>query len=395
MTKRKTLSIAIISLMAVVSFNLIGTTQPPAQPSVQLLTAPNPAQLLPFEAEATTPQSPARLTLKVLDAAGQPLKDAKIHLTIFTPTKNNWFPTDLTVVEETKLLDIESIAPTGKLQVHQMFPIRGKYQLLVNVDPISKNQFTPFQQKLILSVRENPIKWINLAILAVIFLLVGLSGGWLIGGKPEILPVAIAPERVRLLLSGVVVVAIATLIFVNITAETAESHNREHRDSHEHLLSLGKSEIVDSTGIKLEISGDSDATVGQLAKFQIQAIDTKTNQPASDLTFKIKTIQQEDKWVSFAYKGTTDANGKFAWQQQFFDGDPHEVEVEFASKDNKATEFVPLRVTKAVSVEGIAPPLSVRLISLAYFTGIIAIGLILGLNLRRLPLEKFLHLHFH
>ena len=395
MTKRKTFAIAIISLMAALSFNLIGTTQPPTQPSVQLLTAPNPAQLLPFEAEATTPQSPARLTLKALDATGQPLENAKIHLTIFTPPKNTWFPTDFPAVEATKLLDIETIAPNGKLQVHQMFPIRGKYQLLVNVAPISKNQFTPFQQKLVLFVPENPIKWINLAILAMILLLVGSGGGWIIAGKQEFMLGIIAPKRVRLLLSGVVVVAIAALIFVNINVVTAESHSHAPDNYSENLLSTVRSEIIDSTGIKLQISGDNEATVGQLANFQIQAIDTKTNQPTSDLTFKIKTIQQEDKWVSFAYKGTTDANGKFAWQQQFFDGNPHKVEVEFASKDNKATEFVPLLLTKPISVEDIAPPLSVRLVYLAYLTVIIAIGLILGFALRRLPIEKFIHLHFH
>lgn len=386
MRKPQRLLIAIITLMAVLYFGSIGVAKS-SQPTVQLTVGSAGGQLFPFEAEAATSQFPAGLTLQALDEAGQPLQNAKIHLTILTPPKNTWFPTDFPLVEGTKLLDIESIAPRGKMQVQQMLPIQGKYQLLVNVTPIVENQFTPFDRKLTLYVPENPLEWVNLGILAWILLLVGLGGGWVIGGKEEILPGAIVPARVRLLVSGVAVAAIATLLLVNISAELAESHSHEHNRYREVSLSAHQSEIIDSTGIKLLIAGDTDAKVGQVANFEIQAIDPKKDRPVTDLNFKIKTIHQESKWVAFAYNGKTDINGKFAWQQQFFDGAPHKVEVEFAPQ-NDATEFVPLRVTRAIEVEGAAPPLSVRLIPLTYCTGIIAIGLILGLQLRKLPLEK-------
>ncbi|WP_157374143.1 hypothetical protein [Nostoc sp. PCC 7107] len=38
---------------------------------------------------------------------------------------------------------------------------------------------------------------------------------------------------------------------------------------------------------------------------------------------------------------------------------------------------------KNVDVEGVAPPLSIRLIILCYLTGIIIIGLLVGLQLHR------------
>ncbi|MFB2972836.1 hypothetical protein ACE1CD_28080 [Aerosakkonema sp. BLCC-F183] len=382
MKKTKHLLIGAIALMAIACFRSSGVAQNP-QPTVQLTTQPTVDKLLPFQAAAATPQSPALLKLQALNTSGKPLKDARIHLSILTPPQNPWFPTDFPIVEGTKLLDIETIASDGKLQIQQILPIRGKYQLLVNVTPVVANEFTPIQQKLSVSVAENSVKWRNFAILAVILLLVGLAGGWVIGGKQKIQPGEIAPSQVRLLLSGLTVIAIVALLFVNISAELAESQTHEHHHSHEDSPLQEKPTIINA-GIKLELSGDSHATVGQLANYQIQATDTKTGKPASNLAFKIETTQLEDNWVAFAYNGKTDAKGNFAWGQQFFDGAPHRVEVEFSPKINGDNKSSPLRLTKAIEVEGIAPPLSLRLISLAYFTGIIAIGLVIGLRLPHL-----------
>ena len=69
------------------------------------------------------------------------------------------------------------------------------------------------------------------------------------------------------------------------------------------------------------------------------------------------------------------------WQQQFFDGAPHKVEV---SPQKIATQrFLPLRVKREIEAERVAPPLTVRLTALTYFTGIVVIGLLSGLALYR------------
>jgi hypothetical protein len=97
----------------------------------------------------------------------------------------------------------------------------------------------------------------------------------------------------------------------------------------------------------------------------------------------IKATQLEDKWVAFAYQGMTDAKGQLTWEQQFFDGAPHKIEVEVSPQPQATRQFPPLRVAKSIEVEGVAPPLQVRLIALAYFTSIIVLGLVIGLKLRR------------
>lgn len=380
--------ISAICLMGVIFYGWIGLSQTP-QASVRLTTKPPIAQIRPLEAEATKAlesgsyQPPVQLTLQAIDAQGQALKEASIHLQIFTRPKNPWFTTDFPIVEGTKLLDMEGNAPTGQLQLQQTLPTRGKYQLLVAVTPIVPNAFTPIQQTLTLSVPENEAKYRNFGVLAVILLAAGFGGGWIIGSRQPLQPGEIAPQRVRMLLSGVIMVAIVALLYVNISAEFAQSH-QSMAMSHptEDAPKAAQPAKLQAQGLEMQLSGNTSATVGQPAQLQVSVVDAKTRQPVTDVVLKVTTTQLENNWVAFAYQGTPDSTGKLAWQQGFFDGAPHSIEVEIAPQATSKRQFQSFKVAQDMPVEGVAPPLSVRLISLAYFTGIVTIGLLLGLSIQ-------------
>ncbi|MDZ8055580.1 MAG: hypothetical protein RMX68_004670 [Aulosira sp. ZfuVER01] len=376
-------------MMSVVFYSFKGFSQSP-QPSVRLISPTPSSHIIPFEAEASTPQSPVKLALQAQDSTGKALENAKFSLQIFTPPATPWFTTDFPVVEGTKLLDIETIAPKGQLEFQQMLPIRGNYQLKVNVTPVVANAFTPIEQTLTLPVAENWVKYRNFAILAVFLLLVGLGGGWVIGGRGAIAPGEMAPQRVRLLLSGLIVVAIAALLFVNISAEVAQSESSGHAHNHDHhhhgsatATQVDNSGIVRQQGLQAQLLGDDSATVGKPAALQVKIIDEKTNQPVQDVLLNIKTTQLEDGWVAFAHKDVPNSTGQFAWEQQFFDGAPHKLEVEIAPQPNASRQFTPFQVQKQIDVEGVAPPFSVRFISLAYMTAFVIVGLLIGLQLKR------------
>ncbi len=371
--------ISLFCLMGAVFSGLVVSSQMP-QPSIRLSTQPSISQILPFEAEASVTPSPVKLTLQALDTAGQALENAKIHLQILTPPKNPWFPTDFPIVEGTELLNIEAVAPKGELQIQQMLPIRGKYQLLVEVTPIVAEAFTPFLQTLTLSVPENSIKYRNFGILALVLFAVGIGGGLVLGGEQQIQEGEIAPQRVRLLLSGAIIVAIISLLFINISAELAESHTAHHKQD---SPKLEEPAMLQSQGVEARISGDMEVTVGQLANLAVQVSNAQTGQPVSDAILNIKATPVEGEWVAFAYQGVTDTKGQLKWEQQFFDGAPHKVTVEVSPQPQAQLQFLPLKVVKQISVEGVAPPLQSRLMVLAYFTSFIVLGLVLGLQLRR------------
>ncbi|MGV0025355.1 hypothetical protein [Phormidesmis priestleyi] len=383
--------ISVICLMSMIVYGVMGFSQTP-QPTVRLTTDPaisssypqGVAQLTPFEAEATTNKPPARLTLQAVDASGQLLENANIHLQILTPSKTPWFTTDFPIVEGTTLLVMDATAPKGELTLQQVFPIRGTYQLLAKVTPQTANSFAPFEQTLTLSIPENWVKYQNFALLVAILLAVGIGGGWVIGGRQPIQSGEIAPQQVRLLLSGAIGVAIVALLFVNISAEIAQSGMSmpmSHMTKAAPLVD--KPDRMQSQGIDVRLSGDTNATVGKLAQFQVAVIDLKTKQPVKDVILNIKATQLENNWVAFAYQGVPDAMGQLTWQQQLFDGAPHKIEVEVAPAPNSNRKFQPFTVAQTIDVEGVAPPLLVRLISLSYLVGVVGVGLVLGFRLQR------------
>jgi hypothetical protein len=377
--------------------------------TVKLTTEPSVAKIAPYEAESTTKQQPVSISLQAIDPQGQPLKAAKIAVKILTPPSNQWFTTDFPIIEGKQLLELTAPAPDGKIQFEQMLPIRGNYQVLVNVTPTDTN-IAPFQQTLTFSVAENGIKYQNFAILAGILVAVGATGGWVIGSRQTTQPGEIAPSNVRLLLSGATIIAIASLLYINVSAELAQSNISESMahagkgEAHSHMnhamgseahqqmkqdapaqSPVAKSTLTQS-GLKAVLSGDDDSAVGKVAQLRLKVTDAQTNLPVVTAV-QIKAVATEGKWTSFGYQGVTDSNGELNWQSGFFDGVPHLVDVTISPTANSGKKFAPIKISKELSVEGVAPPLMTRLIVLGYMTGIVATAFFAAFLLRQKQLD--------
>jgi hypothetical protein len=375
--------ISAVCITLSILYSFVGNSQTPTS-RVLLSTNPPLERILPFEAEAKKPQSPVTLTLQAVDAAGKHLENTKISLQILTPPRNPWLTTDFPIVEGTQLLQMDATAPDGKLEIQQMLPIRGNYQLLVNVSPLAANTFAPYQQTLNINVHENPIKYKYFVVIAAILLSLGLLGGWVIGGQEELQQGEIAPQSVRLLLSALTVVAIVTLIVINISAEVAEAHGSEHHPSNTEVIAPSSQK---SQGLEISLNGDKNATVGKLANLTLQVKDTATGQPITDVALQVKAIATEHNLTVFDYKGSPDEQGKLTWLEQFFDGSPHTIEVEATPLLGSSRQFTPVKVAQEVEVKAIAPPIYIRLIGLFYFTAFVGIGMAIGLLIqhRRTP----------
>jgi hypothetical protein len=371
--------ISAVCITLSILYSVVGSSQIPTS-RVLLSTNPPLENILPFEAEAEKPQSPVKLTLQAVDAAGKSLANAKINLQILTPPSNPWLTTDFPIVEGTKLLQINANAPDGKLEIQQILPIRGNYQLLVNVSPLLQNSFAPYQQILNLNVHENPIKYKYFVVIAAILLSLGLLGGWVIGGQEELQQGEIAPQSVRLLLSALTVVAIVTLLVINISAEVAEAHGSGHHSTSSEAVAPSSQK---SQGLEINLEGDKNATVGKLANLALQVKDSATGQPITDVALQIKAIATEHNLTVFDYKGIPDEQGKLTWLEQFFDGSPHKIEVEATPLPGSNRQFSPVKVAQEVEVEAIAPPIYIRLIGLFYFTAFVGIGMAIGLLIQR------------
>jgi hypothetical protein len=182
-----------------------------------------------------------------------------------------------------------------------------------------------------------------------------------------------------LLLSGLVIVAIGTLLYFNITAELvdAQGHHHDHGD-----VAVDNSGMIQSQGLTLALAGEDQTSVGQLASFQATLMDDKTKKPV-EAVFFIESTQLEDNWVAFAYQGRSDSQGSLTWNEQFFDASPHKISLNVSPITTGNRQFKPFQVTRNIDVEGVEPPIGIRLIGLAYFTAVVVVGLVLGLLLQR------------
>jgi hypothetical protein len=336
-----------------------------SEPTVRLQTEPSLSQVLPDEA-------PVKIALQAVDARGQPLSDVQFQLQLLTPGKTPWFTSDFPIVEGTKLLELGAKTPDGKVEFEQVMPIRGSYTLKVQVTPLTAGAFESFDRSLQLSVPENTAKYRNAAILISILLFAGVSSGWVIGGDQTVQGGEIAPQPIRLLLSAATVVAIAVLLFVNISAELASAHGGGETQV------AAAPAVQQSQDLEIRLSGDQQATVGQLANQTIQVVNSKTGSPEANVVVNVKSIALEDNKQMFAYQGRTNDQGKLAWNEQFFDGAPHQVVAEVTPSNGTA-----LQVSHEIEVEGIEPPLYIRFISLGYYTGVFILSLLTGIWLHR------------
>ena len=366
MKNLKYVGLALIASLVCVFFWFNSLPSHASKPAVQLQTEPSLNQVIPDEA-------PVRISLQAIDATGQPLSDVQFQLQLLTPGKTPWFTSDFPIVEGTKLLELGAKAPDGKVEFEQVMPIRGSYTLKAQVTPLTAGAFESFEQSIQLSVPENTVKYRNAAILIGILILAGVSSGWVVGGDQAVQDGEVAPQPIRLLLSAATIVAIAVLLCVNISAElaSAEHHGGETQTS-------ATPSVQRSQDLEIRLSGDRQATVGQLANQTIQVVNSKTGSPEANVVVNVKSVALEDNKQMFAYQGKTNDQGKLAWNEQFFDGAPHQVVADVTPSSGTA-----LQVSHEIEVEGIEPPLYIRFISLGYYTGIFVLSLLAGIWLHR------------
>lgn len=317
-----------------------------AAPDVRVVleTDPPGQAIVPDETLVTT-------RLRVLDASDQPVAGARIALHLDTPPRTRFITTDFPFVEGTTLVNLEAPLLEGELSFQTIYPIRGTYTFHTRVT-LPDGQTVEASPTL--SVREKPAEVRNILLLLGGLFAFGLVSGVIIGltGHPG------------------AAVAVALLAFW-LTGGIALAHDpagEESKTPSEPITVIHEAEGLRATAT---ISPGSGA-VGTLNEIAVRLTTAEGRPAVGHVT--VEAIHLEDETPVYRFELPLEADGTARVSVQFFDGAEHELRFTAHAADGRNLAWqVP------IAVKGFAPPLSVKLRSLAILLAPVALGLFVGL----------------
>ncbi|GEM_PF-2146769 len=311
---------------------------------VVVTTDPPPEQIGPD-------RTLARTTLTVVDASGQPVPGAYLKLHLDAPQGNPVISTDFPIVEGTSLLEYAGVLPQGTLSFDYIYAIRGQYtfQMEAGRDAASLRPMAPFR----MTLRENPDEVRNFLLLVAGLFLFGVLAGAIIAGG------AAAQSAVALLLLGLILFPGMAQAHSNDPPSDVAPFTQEARNGDLTLVY----EMAPGAG-----------KVGSINRLAFRLLDAQ-GQPVPETTFDLVLWHVEDDKPIFA---TTlfAPEGVTSLDFQFFDGAEHQVRLSAQSPAGEVS------LARVVEVEGINPPMAVKVKTTIYMLLLVLIGILVGMRLR-------------
>jgi hypothetical protein len=271
---------------------------------------------------------PANMSLLITGADGRPVKQGVVDIRLDAPEPGRFFSTDFPFVEGTRLSEMRMELRQGRANWKFLFPIRGEYRLAVVVRTADGGKAS---KDFKFYVRENQKKWFALTGFSIGLFLLGLLAGRVFTAVPKS--------------AMIVLFAVALLVESSQAAEPPG--------------------IPETENAGLEIEAGTVGTPTAVRWFLTNAeMAAKQN---TLLTLTITHLEKEK--IAFAVERIP-VDNEFSMKFQFTDGAEYRV-VALAEVPGKS----PLRSEKVIGVTATEPPAKASVPALAYFVGLIALGL--------------------
>ena len=350
LSKSRRSAVVLLLLIALAAWAVLSTGAAPAV-RVEVLTDPPADAIIPDDTLVET-------RLRVLDAAGQPIRGAHVALRLEVPPRPKLLNTDFPYVEGTTLLDLETVAPEGEVRFAAIYPIRGTYRFETRV---TLPDGTTAEATPTLHIRENPAEVRNFLVLVALLFAFGLVSGWVIGrGRQATL-------------------AAGLLLLLALSPGTVLAHDpNEGGEGHAEPITVSQAEGPLRAALSV--------TPGRGAVGTLNTIEARLTNPDGTPTAGEVTLEAwhlEDEVTVYRFDLPVGADGVARLKVQFFDGAAHELRLTARTADGRQ---VTLRTP--IEVEGFSPPLWLKLRVLALLLGVVAVGLILGFWLGSRPARQ-------
>jgi len=303
---------------------LFGSALGAEELNVHFKTTPRLELLRPFA-------DPIDLSLLVTGTDGRPVEGGSVAIRVDAPAPGVFFSTDYPLVEGTRLTELSLPLRQGTAGWKYLFPVRGEYRLTADV---ISDDGRKASKAFTFTVRENRRKWLALGAFSA-----GLFALGFVAGRIFTRPRANA-------ISLIAVSALFAPTIGNVSAQQPAPGNAA-------VLEIAPATVGGPTDLRWSLPREG----GAGDRFVALSL-TITHLEKQKIVFAIEKIPVAGEWSM-----------KF----HFPDGAEYRV----AAVGN-APGRAPVRTEQVVSVTGVEPPAGTMLRALAYFLGLIALGLGLG-----------------
>lgn len=291
--------------------------------NIYFKTTPRIELLRPFA-------DPVNMSLLITGPDGRPVKQGVVDIRLDAPEPGRFFSTDFPFVEGTRLSEMRMELRQGRANWKYLFPIRGEYRLAVVVTTTDGGKAS---KDFKFYIRENQKKWFALTGFSIGLFLLGLIAGRVFTGAKSAM---------------IALFAVALLVESSRAGEPPRVEETENAGLEIEAATVGTPTAVRWFLKNAEIAGKSNALLTL----------TITHLEKEKIAFEVERIP---------------VDREFSMKFQFADGAEYRV-VALAEVPGKP----PLRSEKVIGVTAMEPPAKASVPALAYFVGLIALGLVTG-----------------
>jgi hypothetical protein len=288
--------------------------------NIYFKTTPRIELLRPFA-------DPVNMSLLITGPDGRPVKQGVVDIRLDAPEPGRFFSTDFPFVEGTRLSEMRMELRQGRANWKYLFPIRGEYRLAVVVTTADGGKAS---KDFKFYIRENQKKWFALTGFSIGLFLLGLIAGRVFTGAKSAM---------------IALFAVALLVGSSRAGEPPGVEETENAGLEIGAATVGTPTVVRWFLKNAEIAGKSNALLTL----------TITHLEKEKIAFEVERIP---------------VDREFSMKFQFADGAEYRV-VALAEVPGKP----PLRSEKVIGVTAMEPPAKASVPALAYFVGLIALGL--------------------
>lgn len=347
-----------------------------------------------YEAQGNpdSPHTPLAIEVTAVGSDGRPLRDAVIDMTLTAPDPSALAGSDVPRIEGRRLVHLRLGAPEGRAGFEAVMPIRGTYDLDLAARPApgSEGAFQPFGERRGVEVDERSGELARFIVLLVALFAFGLVAAVVLtrsqlarrrrmvaapGGGRRPVPASRTASAAGALLA-LLIVGITAILVVDTVQEA--DHDEEAL-SHQ---GPGRGERVTASQgpyeLRYSLSRSSEDGIGTATLVGIRGsvVDTRSGERVAGAAFRLEAIDSETGEPAVAAE-TTSPDGTFVWDNDFWDGIPHDVRVT-ASPGDSGASFTPIEGSTELDVQAISPPVGRKLLVLLLMMLAVGLGMVAG-----------------